>query len=129
MHPEHRVIQSQADAKRFFADKVTQQAAAEAVALTQAERTMLLWSESDPEFTADPVLAEELAAQMSDEQYEAKISGLLARRFATDVAANSQAVDVWRQAKTVLDQGDHYISIILERAVGSRMKPWWQFWR
>jgi hypothetical protein len=67
-------------------------------------------------FKADPALAEQLAAEMSDEEYESKISSLLARSFSADVAANSQAAHLWQQARTVLEEGDYYISIMVERA-------------
>jgi hypothetical protein len=51
---------------------------------------------------------------------------LLARRFAAEVdSAEAQ----WKQAAEVLHQGDHYILIMLDEAVGSRLKRWWQFWR
>ena len=122
------MIQSQADAKRFFAQKAIEQAAAEGVPLTPAEREMLFWSESDPGFETRAA-SEALAAEMSDEQYESKISGLLARSFSAAVAADPGAADVWQQARAVLDQGDHYLSSMLEGAVGSRMKRWWQVWR
>jgi hypothetical protein len=66
---------------------------------------------------------------MSDQEYETKISGLLARGFALESAANPRAVDAWRQARAVLEQGDHFLLIMVDRAVGSRIKRWWQFWR
>jgi hypothetical protein len=83
----------------------------------------------NPEFDADPALAGKLASQTSDEEYEAKIARLLKRCFAADVAADSHARDVWREAYRVLQEGDYYISIVIDRAVGPQMKHWWQFWR
>jgi hypothetical protein len=29
----------------------------------------------------------------------------------------------------VLGQGDHYIHIMVDQAIGSGPKKWWQFWR
>jgi hypothetical protein len=121
--------QTQTEAKQFFADRVIQQANVERVTLSDAERRMLSWSESDPAFNADPALVEQLSAEISDAEYEAKIAGLLERRFAADLASSANAMDMWRQAQTTLEQGDHYILIMIERAVGSKMKRWWQFWR
>ena len=123
------MAESQTEAKRFFANRVIQQANAENVALSDAERRMLSWSESDPEFNADPALALQLASEMSDDEYEARIAGLLKRGFAADRAADPRATDVWRQAHQVLGQGDHYILVMIDRAVGPKMKHWWQFWR
>ncbi len=71
------MIQTQSDAKRIFVEKVLTEAQMEGVSLTEAERRMLSWSESDPDFKADPVLVEQLATEMSDEEYESKVARLL----------------------------------------------------
>jgi hypothetical protein len=94
---------------------------------------MLSWSESDPKFIADPQrvaqLVEQLASEMSDEEYEEKIAGLLNRRFAEEVTADPGAKGAWQDALSVLNQGDHYIAIMIDRAVGAQTKRWWEFWR
>src|SRR5215813_11290929 len=116
------MVRSQSEAKRFFVEKVMAQARAEQVALSNAERQMLSWSESDPDFVVDPNLSEQLASEMPDEEYEKKIAGLLARRFAADVGASPAAESQWKQAAEVLREGDHYILVMLDKAVGGRMK-------
>lgn len=45
---------SQGQAKRFFVEKVIAQAATEGVPLSDAEKRMLSFSESDPEFVVSP---------------------------------------------------------------------------
>jgi hypothetical protein len=64
------MVGTQSEAERFFADKIIQRARTESVPLPDAERRMLLWSESDPEFNADPQLVEQLATEISDAEYE-----------------------------------------------------------
>jgi len=123
------MVQTQTEAKRFFVDKVLRQAHAEGVRLSEAEHQMLSWSESDPDFVVDPQLLGRLASEMSDEAYEKKIGELLARGFAADEAANPASAEQWRQASEVLRQGDHYILVMLDEAIGGRLKRWWQFWR
>ena len=123
------MVNTQTEAKRFFVEKVIQRATNEGVSLSAAERWMLRFSESDPAFDVDASRVDELAAQMSDEEYEAKIAGLLERSFAADIAADAGARAVWQQAHSVLAQGDHYIQIMIDRAVGERLKRWWEFWR
>lgn len=118
------MVHSQAEAKRFVVDRVVSQAQVERVPLSDAERKMLSWSESDPDFVADTTLAEQLASEMSDEDYEKKIAGLLARHFAAEVAARPEARSEWKHAAAVLREGDHYISIMLDDAIGSRLKRW-----
>ena len=90
---------------------------------------MMFWSESDPDFTPDAGLVEALAAEISDDEFEKKVSGLLRRAFEANVATNENSRDSWRDAKAALEQGDHYISIMIDQAVGSRLKEWWQLWR
>lgn len=123
------MVHSQTEAKRLFVEKVVAQARLEGGSLSDAERTMLSWSESDPDFVVDPQLPVRLAAEISDEEYEKKVAGLLARRFEAEVDSDPAAKARWRQAAEVLRQGDHYILIMLDAAVGRRLKPWWQFWR
>jgi hypothetical protein len=115
-------------AKQFFADRVIRQAALEGATLSGAERAMLFWSESDPAFTGSPMLEQALAGNLAEEEYEAKMCGLLARAYASDLAYHPRVADEWRQEQTVLAQGDHYMSIMIERVLDAPRKPWWQFW-
>lgn len=69
-----------------------------------------------------------LAAAISDADYEAKIGSLLRGRFADDTARDPQAKERWTEAWRVLSQGDHYILVIINEAVGKHVKPWWRFW-
>lgn len=123
------MVKTQSEAKRFFVDKVIERARNEGVSLSSAERWMLLFSESDPEFDVEPDRVNELESEMSDEEYEGKIAGLLKRSFAADVAADASTRAIWQQAHSVLDQGDHYIQIMIDRAVAMEPKRWWEFWR
>lgn len=87
---------------------------------------MLLWSESNASFEPDLQLADALSAQMSDDEYESKISGLLRRAFRAEVAADPHTRKRWNDAFKVLERGDHYISIMIGRAVGRKLRPWWR---
>jgi hypothetical protein len=122
-------VQTERQAKRFFVDRIMAQARAEGLSLSEAEQRMLSWSESDPDFEADPVLVQQLAAEISDEDYEAKVAGLLQRAFRQDVTSNPAARDRYRQAHDVLRQGDHYVLIMINEALGRQLRPWWAFWR
>jgi hypothetical protein len=122
------MFHTQSEARRFFVDRIIQQADTEQVELSDDERQMLLWSESTPDSVADPELVERLSAEVSDADYESKIAGLVQRSFAADVAVEQQAKERWRQAWSVLNQGDHYILIMINEAIGKHVKPWWQFW-
>ena len=116
---------AQSEAKQFIVARVLRQAHTDGVALTNAERHMLSWSESDPDFTPDVTLAEELAQEESDEEYEAKVAALIRSAFERDVASDSQALSLYRDAYAKLGEGDHYISIIMKQALGSKLRRRW----
>ena len=124
-----RMVRTQTEAKRFFVDKVPAQAGYEGMALSDAEQKMLFWSESDPDWVVDLELPERLAAEISDEDYEKKIAGLLSRAYRAEIARSQEARDQWKQASDVLHQGDHYILIMLDQDLaGLQTKRWWKFW-
>jgi hypothetical protein len=118
----------QSDAKRFIVDRVIRQAESEGVALTNAERHMLGWSESDPDFTPDLSLAEQLEQEQSDEEYERKVAALIRHAFERDVASDSEMRSRYRDAFNKLGEGDHYISIMMKDALGSKLRRGWFHW-
>ena len=120
---------SQGQAKRFFVEKVIAQAATEGVPLSDAEQRILSFSESDPEFVVSPGLVEKLQAEISDDAYETKIAGLIEGAWRRDVESDSNAGAVYREALRVLSQGDHYLLVMIDRALRRHLRPWWAFWR
>jgi hypothetical protein len=123
------VFTSQGQAKRFFVDRIVAQAFTEGSPLSDAEQQMLSFSESDPEFTVDPALVEQLEAEISDDDYEAKIAGLIERSWKRDVETDSNARNLYREAFTTLSRGDHYVLIMIDRALRKCLRPWWAVWR
>ena len=123
------MFESESHAKRFFVDKIVGETAAELRPLSDSERQMLSFSESDPEFVVNPALVSKLAAEISDKEYEAKVAGLLKRAYQRDVARDSAERDTYREAYAVLSQGDHYLLIMINQALGRQLRPCWAFWR
>jgi hypothetical protein len=123
---------TQGEAKRFFVQKVAQQAEFEGLPLSPAEREMLSWSESDPELTLSAeqatALVDDLESQMSDEQYESKIAALLTRAYERDDASGGSSKDLWKDAYSKFNEGDHYIAVMLDHALGRRLRNGWSFW-
>jgi hypothetical protein len=110
---------TQSAAKRFFVDKIVAQAESESTPLSKTERDMLSFSESDPEFVIDPVaLSSQLNEEETDDEYEAKIAGLIERSFRKDAASDSRLPPQWHEARSVLARGDHYLLIMIDRALG-----------
>jgi hypothetical protein len=58
-----------------------------------------------------------------------------ARRFfidmgaavARDLQSDKHALDDYRRAHALLRQGDYYILVMIDRALGRRLRPWWKF--
>ena len=122
------MFSSQGQAKRFFADRIVAQAAREGQPLSENERWMLSFSESDPELVVDHARVAALAAEISDPDYENKIAGLIERACTADIASSPDALPSYREAFTVLNQGDHYLLIMLKRGLARWVRPWWAFW-
>jgi len=118
---------SESEAKRFFVQKVVGQAEREGITLSKAERHMLNWSESDPAFEPDAQLEAALEDKMSDDECEAKISGLFKRAYDQDVAEDKYAKAQYRDAYSKLNEGDHYILVMIKQALGLRVRSWWPF--
>jgi len=123
------VFTSQGQAKRFFVEKIVAQAAREGRPLSENERWMLSFSESDPEFVVDATRVRALEAEIPDAEYERKVAGLADRACTTDIASDPDALATYREAFRVLRQGDHYIIVMLEQGLSRRLRPWWAFWR
>jgi CRISPR/Cas system CSM-associated protein Csm2 small subunit len=62
---------------------------------------------------------------MSDDRYEAKISPLLANAYNRDVAPDSGMKEVWKEAYSKLNEGDHYIAVMLEPSLGRKLRKGW----
>ncbi len=106
----------QREAKRFFVDKIVAQAVAEGEPLSNSERQMLNFSEADPE-SIDPA-----SVDPGGDEYEAKIAGLLKRAYLRDLSSDPGAKALYRDAHAVLSEGDHYLLVMTEKALG-RAKP------
>jgi hypothetical protein len=115
------VSSAQTRAKSFFAGRIAAQAQAEGQPLSEDERWMLRFSESDPDFVVDPARVERLDATISNSDYEAKIAGLLERAYEQDTKIDTAAALKYRQASDTLHQGDHYLLIMIDRAIGDRL--------
>ena len=126
MSDEWRTGLTKDEARRFFVDKVVAEADRSGVTLSANERKTLDWSEVEPGCVADPRVAEALSQEMSDEAYEAKICRLLEAAYEHDVAADASAKAAYRGAYSVLKQGDYYLLVMIDEALGPRLRRWWQ---
>ena len=116
------IFTSQAEAKRFFINRVLAEARAERQPLSEAEAGMLSFSASEPDLAGHEALVARPGAEISDSEYEAKIVRLLRRAHEDDVASRDDTANEWRDAHRVLSQGDHYLLVMIDQAIGAA--PW-----
>ncbi len=109
------------EARQFFVSKVLAEAERSAVPVSPSERAMLDWSEVEQGCVADPQVTEALSDEMSDEEYEAKMSGLLEAAYERDAIADSGAKAAYREAYSALSQGDYYLLVILDHSLARRI--------
>jgi hypothetical protein len=114
-------------ARQFFEDRIIQQADVEGAPLSADECLMLKWSESEPDSIGDLALAERLAGEISDDDYQEKIAGLLTRSYAADVAREPRTKEAWADAFRAVQRADYYIGIMIDRALARQLTPWWKF--
>jgi hypothetical protein len=115
------VFASQTEAKRFLIDRIAAQARAEGAALSDEEHWMLGFSESDPEFSVDVARIRQFEAETSEEQFERKISGLLRRCYEREAESNADVKLLYQIAYRRLQQGDHYLWVMVDRALGDEL--------
>ena len=75
-----------------------------------------------PEFDLDAGLLEQFGTETSDEEYETKIAGFLERGYEQDINADSQMTATYREAYARLAEGDHYLLVMIDRALGSTLR-------
>lgn len=118
---------NQFKAKKFFVDKVIDQARKDNVPLSEAEKYMLNWTEVEDGFHIDDKLSEKFYEETTDEQYEIKIRTLLKNAYKRDIRLNSEMKEVYRSAYRAMKKNDHYILIMIREAFGSKLKKWGLF--
>jgi hypothetical protein len=113
-------------AKDFLVEETAAQASLEGVPLSDIERRMMYFTESE-DAGEDPLkLNEEFAAEYDSEQYEAKISQLLRHAYARLKKENPESARFWNESIRYLKKGDHYILVLWDANVldGTVWSPW-----
>jgi hypothetical protein len=116
-----------AAAKDFFINKINFQANRVSAPLTDAEKYMLSWSESDPNFVPNQALTEQFEHETSENEFESKIVKLLLAAFAADVKNGMTPKERYREAYLELKKEDDYILVMVGAALGAKLKKFWFF--
>jgi hypothetical protein len=117
-------------AKDFLVAQATRQAELDGVSLTDVEKRMMYFTESDPSSCETPIeLNDEFERKYDTNEYEAKISRLLHRARGSVKKENPQQLRIWDQAIRTLRKGDHYILVMVGQSRDFGL-GWWMpvFW-
>jgi hypothetical protein len=100
-------------AKDFLADQAAQQAVLDRIPLSEIEKRMMYFTESDPSSCDDPVaLNDEFEAEYEMPEYEAKMSKLLHRAYKRLKSESPEQKRNWDEAIRVLRRDDHYFLVL-----------------
>lgn len=113
---------SETPAKAFFISKILQQAEQEGIILSKAQRHVLSWSEGDPSFVLDNELNKQFEKEITQPEFEKKIQTLIKQAYERDISKEKDMKETYREAYKVLKQGDHYILIMIDAAIGSKLR-------
>jgi hypothetical protein len=106
------------EAKDFLVQQASEQAAFEQVTLSDLERRMMYFTESDPASCKNPLeLNEEFEAAYDTAEYEIKMSSLLSHAQDRLTREEPAKMRTWEEAVGTLRQSDHYLLVLLN--VGS----------
>jgi hypothetical protein len=100
-------------AKDFLVQQTAEQAARESIPLSDSEKKMMYFTESDATSCHNPVeLNEEFEAQYDTPEYETKISRLVHHAYDRLKLEDPEGKRTWDQAIRTLRKGDHYFLVL-----------------
>jgi hypothetical protein len=101
-------------AKDFLAQQAAEQATLDGTSLSDIERRMMYFTESDPKSCDDPLaLNGEFEAQCDTAEYEAKMSLIIRHAYQRLKLEDPGGKRTWDEAVRELRKGDHYILVLL----------------
>lgn len=65
--------------------------------------------------------------ETTDKIFEEKVISLLKRAFDDDLRRDGESKQAYQDAYRALNQGDHYLLVMIKSALGSKLKKWWLF--
>jgi competence CoiA-like predicted nuclease len=100
------------EAKDFLVQQTAEQATLEHVPLSDLEKRMMYFTETD-KCLEDPIaLNDAFEAEYHTDEYESKISKLTRHAHSRIKKENPEAARKWKEAIQELSKGDHYILIL-----------------
>jgi hypothetical protein len=101
------------EAKDFLAAKIAAEAEREGVPLTEVERKMLYFSETDWTLPDMAAASAEFDRDYDENEYELKIAKLARKIEARNHADNPAEEAAWDDALLKLSEGDNYLTVLI----------------
>lgn len=114
-------FKDQGQAKSFFIEKIRAQAENEGVPLSEAELYMLGWADGEPGFIIDEKLTGAFYRETTDGEFEKKIVKLIRNAYVSARENFPQSKELYGYAYEVLNQGDHYLLVMLDAALSDSL--------
>jgi hypothetical protein len=102
------------EAKDFLVAQTVEQAALEGIPLSELEKRMMYFTESQDAPEDPSTLNNDFEAQCDTTKYESKISRLLHHAYQRQRKENDEARAHWDDAIKCLRRGDHYLLVMWE---------------
>jgi hypothetical protein len=110
-------------AKDFLVQQATEQAVLEGAPLSDLEKRMMYFTETD-DCSADPVaLDETFEAEYDIDEYETRMLGLFRNAYKRLKKEYPERVHRWNEAIRLLSEGDHYILVLTGEAGAEPPRP------
>jgi hypothetical protein len=104
------------EAKEFLVAQITDQAQRQGVPLSEIERKMLFFSERYWTLPDMMKVNDEFDEKYDSDEYERKISDLIAQAYKRAKSDGPDAAFAWNEALRLLSKEDHYILVMTARA-------------
>jgi len=121
-NPERRARAQRA--KEFLISQIVEQAQRDNVPLSEVERKMLYFTESEETLPDMLEVNEQFEKEYNTAKYEKKIAGLLRNAFRRNREESTESESRWNKAVADLRKGDHYLLVMLDQS----LQPESDFW-
>jgi hypothetical protein len=107
------------EGKEFLISRIVEETNRENVPLSEVERKMLYFSESDWTLPDIMEVNDQFDRECDQDEYEEKITALVSKAAQPDRKQSGEKYDAWWDAIRLLEKQDHYILVMI-RAAGLR---------
>jgi hypothetical protein len=111
------VFATKREALDYLAERIVAEAKGENIPLSEIERKMLYFSETDWTLPEIKSVNEIFEQNYDDNEYERKIAGLISRIVAENRGqGDEEKAAAWAAASTKLSEGDYYLLVMFDMA-------------